>query len=143
MDDQNVKDRRLTNVVILDKNTYESVRLMLISSDEADRMMGYLTLESVDQEKSLVYTLFLRKECTFSRELEWKTHSPNTLRYHDSLKVSTLSHKSIYTVLKETKNVEFLNFYLYKLSSYIKSVFFDDYNDNLIENVEIVFKYKE
>ena len=143
MDDQNLTDRRLEDKINLDKTSYESIRLMLTSKDEADRIMGYLTLENINQKKSLVYTLFLRKECMFHKETEWKTNAQNTLKYHDSLKITSLSHNAIYAVIKETKNIEFLNFYLYKLSSYIKTVFFDDYNDDLIESVDIVFKYKQ
>ena len=143
MDDQNLKDRRLTNIINLDKNSYESVRLMLSSEDEADRIMGYLTLENINQEKSLVYTLFLRREFMFYAEVEWKKHAQTTLRYHDSLEIDSLSHKVIYAVIKKTKNIEFLNFYLFKLSCYIKDVFFDDFEDDLIDDIDIVFKLKK
>jgi hypothetical protein len=143
MDDKNLKDRRLEKVINLDQRSYESVRLMLSSEDEADRIMGYLTLENINQKKSLIYTLFLRKECMFYKIIEWKTHAPITLKYHDSLGIDSLSHKAIYAIIKKTKNIEFLNFYLYKLSSYIKSVFFDDFQDDLIEDIEIIFKTRQ
>lgn len=108
MDDKNTKNRRLKEKLVIDSETYNSLTEMLQGTEE-DQVVALECIKNMDQEKSLIYTLFLRKNNLKTFGL-WKEHCSKVLKYHASLGVSkdsgTVSYNDIMRIMKEQSNKE-------------------------------------
>ena len=108
MDDQNTKNRRLKEKLVIDSESYDSLTEMLNGTEE-DQVVALECIKNVDQEKSLIYTLFLRKNNLKTFGL-WHVHCSKVLKYHASLGISkdssTVSYNDILRIMKEQNNKE-------------------------------------
>lgn len=87
--------------ITLNKDTFENVRRMLASPDEANVMTGLMALEQVDFRTSTMYMVMLYKETSEKRHL-WEVNCPNLLKNIDGLGLdSDISFMSIYKKLMD------------------------------------------
>jgi hypothetical protein len=108
MDDKNTKNRRLKKKLVIDSETYKRLTEMLQGTEE-DQVVALECIKNMDQEKSLIYTLFLRKNNLKTFGL-WHEHCSKVLKYHASLGISkdsnTVSYNDIMKIMKEQGNKE-------------------------------------
>jgi hypothetical protein len=108
MDDQNTKNRRLKEKLVIDSESYDNLSQMLDSTEE-DQVVALECIKNVDQKKSLIYTLFLRKNNLKTFGL-WHEHCSKVLKYHASLGISkdsnAVSYNDIMKIMKEQDNKE-------------------------------------
>jgi hypothetical protein len=108
MDDKNTKNRRLKKKLVIDSETYKRLTEMLEGTEE-DQVVALECIKNMDQEKSLIYTLFLRKNNLKTFGL-WHEHCSKVLKYHASLGISkdsnSVSYNDIMKIMKEQSNKE-------------------------------------
>ena len=123
MDDKNIKNRGLKDKLVLDIESYDTL-LNMFNGDDEDKIVAFECLNNVDQKKSLVYTLFLRKNANAQYSM-WKVNCQKVLDYHGSLGFeptnNMIKHASILEVIKTQPNKEEnLNFFLRDFSKFLK-----------------------
>jgi hypothetical protein len=123
MDDKNIKNRGLKDKLVLDAESYDTL-LNMLNGDHEDKVVAFECLNNVDQKKSLVYTLFLRKYGNAQHSM-WKDNCPKVLHYHGSLGFeptnNIIKHASILEIIKTQPNKEEnLNFFLVDFSKFLK-----------------------
>jgi len=144
MDDKNIKNRGLKDKLVLDTESYDTL-LNMLSGDDEDKIVAFECLNNVDQKKSLIYTLFLRKngDALFSL---WKDNCKKVLDYHASLGFepgnNMIKYADVLEVIKVQDNKqENLDFFLKQFLDFVKtslSLSFD-----FLDDVEIVLKPKK
>jgi hypothetical protein len=108
MDDKNTKNRRLKEKLVIDSETYDRLTEMLQSTEE-DQVVALECIKNMDQKKSLIYTLLLRKNNLKTFGL-WHEHCSKVLKYHASLGISkdsnSVSYNDVMRIMKEQDNKE-------------------------------------
>lgn len=108
MDDKNTKNRRLKEKLVIDSETYDNLTEMLQSTEE-DQVVALECIKNMDQKKSLIYTLLLRKNNLKTFGL-WHEHCSKVLKYHASLGISktsnVVSYNDVMRIMKEQDNKE-------------------------------------
>ena len=123
MDDKNIKNRGLKDKLVLDTESYDTL-LNMLNGDDEDKIVAFECLNNVDQKKSLIYTLFLRKHGNAQHSM-WKANCKKVLDYHGSLGFeptnNIIKHASILEIIKTQPNKEEnLNFFLIDFSKFLK-----------------------
>jgi len=124
MDDKNIKNRGLKNKVVLDSEAYDSLTQMLNSTEE-DQVLALECIKNADLEKSLIYSLFLRKNNLKTFSL-WKEHCSKVLKYHESLGFSkdsnSVSYNDIMSIIKnQSSKEENVKFFLKEFAKFLKN----------------------
>ena len=142
MDDKNIKNRGLKDKLVLDTESYDTL-LNMFNGDDEDKIVAFECLNNVDQKKSLVYTLFLRKNANAQHSM-WKANCQKVLDYHGSLGFeptnNIIKHASILEIIKTQPNKEEnLNFFLIDFSKFLKDglkIAFD-----FVDDLEFTLKF--
>jgi len=143
MDDKNTKNRRLKEKLVLDADSYTNLLNMLKGTDE-DKLVALECIKNVDQKKSLIYTLFLRKHGNAQYSM-WKANCKKVLDYHASLGFeptnNVIKHASILEIIKTQDNKEEnLNFFLADFNKFLRRVLTDAFD--FVEELEFTLKFK-
>ena len=108
MDDKNTKNRRLKEKLVIDSESYLSLTEMLQGTEE-DQVVALECIKNMDQKKSLIYTLLLRKNNLKTFGL-WHEHCSKVLKYHASLGISkdsnSVRYNDVMRIMKEQDNKE-------------------------------------
>ena len=113
MDDK-LKKKVLNDKLVLNPESYQNLLNMLNGTYE-DKNVALICLNNVNQKKSLIYTLFLRKIGNAPHSM-WKDICPKVLRYHGSIGFeptnNLLKYSNILEVINSQENKEeCLNFF--------------------------------
>jgi hypothetical protein len=144
MDDKNIKIRGLKDKLVLDSESYETL-LNMFSGDDEDKILALECINNIDQKKSLIYTLFLRRNADVLYSL-WKANSPKVLKYHSSLGFkpsnNMIKYGDILEIIKTQDNKEEnLNFFLADFSRFLKDTLINSFD--FMSELEIVTKFKD
>lgn len=144
MDDKNIKNRGLKDKLVLDVESYDTL-LNMLSGDDEDKIVAFECLNNVNQKKSLIYTLFLRKYGTVQHSM-WKDNCKKVLDYHGSLGFeptnNMIKHAHILEVIKTQPNKEEnLSFFLKDFSKFLGSNINQAFD--FVDNLEITVKFKD
>lgn len=129
---------------VVDNQQYESLLSMLNSKNDQDKVLGLVTIENVDFNKSLTKILLLRKKADISFDL-WKEHAPKTIKKFKSIDVDiskNLKYKDILEIIiKQKQTEEDIQFFLDDFSKHLHTTI-KDLGFDFIENTEIEIKLK-
>lgn len=132
MDEENLKNRRLTD------DEYINLSKMLNGSKE-DAEIAINCIKAFDMKKSIIQTMFLRKNTMKYNEL-WNTLAPEIIAYHSSLALK-LSFNDILEVIEKLNNKEYnLNFYLERFAEFMTSELSTHFN--FIDKIDIKLTFK-
>ena len=144
MDDKNIKNRGLKDKLVLDAESYDTL-LNMFSGDDEDKILALECINNIDQKKSLIYTLFLRKNANAQYSL-WKVNCPKVLHYHGSLSfdltTNSIRYADILEVIKTQDNKEEnLNFFLVEFGKFLGGSLKDAFK--FVDDLEITVKFKD
>jgi hypothetical protein len=144
MDDKNIKNRGLKDKLVLDAESYDTL-LNMFSGDDEDKILALECINNIDQKKSLIYTLFLRKNANAQYSL-WKVNCPKVLHYHGSLSfdptTNSIRYADILEVIKTQDNKEEnLNFFLVEFGKFLGESLKDAFK--FVDDLEITVKFKD
>ena len=129
---------------VVDNQQYESLLSMLDSKNNQDKVLGLVTIENVDFNKSLTKILLLRKKADISFDL-WKEYAPKTIKKFKSINVDISEHLKykdiLEIIIKEKQTEEDIQFFLDDFSKHLHTTI-KDLGFDFIENTEIEIKLK-
>jgi hypothetical protein len=124
----------------LNSESYASVKAMLESPDEENRVMGFECIENSDLRNGLVYILFLLKEANVP-DTEWMDHAKRTVAFLKTLVSSGLTFRTIIKKLREYQvDSASYEFFIERYGEYIRNTVNKEYGGELISSLEITVK---
>lgn len=90
----------------LTTETFERVKLMLESFDQADVILGLSTIDVNDFKNNYLYALLMAKEANIKQDKMWEKHAPNMYSLFINLGINLDKPITFETVIKICKTYE-------------------------------------
>ena len=99
----------------LTTETFERVKLMLESFDQADVILGLSTMDVNDFKNNYLYALLMAKEANIKQDKMWEKHAPNMYSLFINLGINLDKPITFETVIKICKTYEAYHYLIFSL----------------------------